>query len=307
MHLYKINRGLFLPFLLVSGLTFGQRVRQEKPLAIIHFGFDGSQLMIPVTLNHGKDTLHFLFDSGCEINLLSLPVASRLGLKGTTDAGLSGWSNKMVVMPETESNSMEIGSVTIPYPHFYLYGLPRTTADGYAVDGVLGYDLLKRYIVKIDFQTKEMFLYRSGDFRYPPGGDLFPIDMNFDTPTIGASLINNQGQTYTSTYHIITGGNFGLLLNRKYVEKNSLDQSLSVTGKVTRQDLIQPIIYTQFVIPGFRIGNYRFPQVEGLSSPMVNDTSGKKEIAGAIGAEVWKHFIMVINLPAKKLYLIREK
>lgn len=307
MKLYKILFCLFLSFFTLSKAAFSQRGKPEKPLEIIHFQLAGSQLMIPVTIDHGNDTLHFLFDSGCEINLLSLPVASRLGLRGATDAGLSGWSNKMTYMPQTQAKALQIGAITIPYPEFYLDGLGGASLDGTPIDGVLGYDLLKRFIIKIDFHTKEMDIYRMGNFRYPPGGKLFMLSMDYDTPTIDASLINNQGQTFTSAYHVVTGGNFGLLLNAQYVGKYSLDHSLTLTGKVIRQDLLQPITYNRYVIPTFRIGDYRFSALRCLYSPMVNDTGQHKEIAGAVGADVWKHFTLIFNLPQKELYLIPEK
>lgn len=292
---------------LMPAMAYGQHYsRQEKPLAVIHFRFDGSQILIPVTINHGKDTLHFLFDSGCEINLLSLHVASSLGLKGKTDAGLSGWSNEMTYLPEAQANTMDIGGVSIPYPEFYLEGLSNAIFEGISVDGVLGYDLLKRYIVKIDFQKKEMSIYHSEFFHYPPGGEILKLEMNFNTPTVGGTLVNDQGQPFTSTYHVITGGNFGLLLNGKYVQKYSLNKSLSVSGSITRQDLLQPVTYTKCSVPSFRIGNYKLYQVPTLYSPKVNDTSPEKEIAGAIGADVWKQYIVIINLLKKEMYLIRQ-
>lgn len=306
MLLQKI-KGISLILLFIVTGAYGQRLRPEKPLEVIHFQFNGSQILIPVTINHGKDTLHFLFDSGCEINLLSLPVASSMGLKGSTDVGLSGWSNEMTYMPQTQVNSLNIGQVNIPNPALYLESLSGAAMDGIAVDGVIGYDLLKRYIVKIDFQNKEMSIYRSGNFHYPPGGELLKLGMNYRTPTIQGTLVNNQGQSFTSTYHVITGGNFGLLLNGKFVEKYALDNTLTITGKVTRQDLLQPINYTECIIPSFNVGKYKLYQLSALYSSKVNDTAPDKEIAGAIGVDVWKHFILIINLPQKKLWLVRSK
>lgn len=305
MLLKKVNGIVLILFFMVTGAN-GQRHRPEKPLEVIHFHFNGSQILIPITINYGKDTLHFLFDSGCEINLLSLPVASNLGLKGSTDAGLSGWSNEMTYMPQTQAGSLDIGNVSIPDPEFYMESLAGSTMDGIPVDGVIGYDLLKRYIVKIDFQHKEMTLYRNENFHYPPGGELLKLGMNYRTPTIQGTLVNNQGQPFTSTYHVITGGNFGLLLNGKFVEKYALDKTLTITGKVTRQDLLQPITYTECIVPSFNTGNYKLRQLSALYSPKVNDTAPDKEIAGAIGADVWKNFIMILNLPEKELWLAKS-
>ena len=279
----------------------GQRI--DKPLAVIPFRYDGTRILFPVTVNGSSDTLHFLFDSGCEVNLLSLDKAHRLGLQIEDDAGLSGWRKEMTMMPKAQARSINMAALTIPYPEFYLQDLAGSAMEGIPVDGVMGYDLLKRYIVKIDFHRREMSIYQSGSFRYPAGSELLKLAMNYKTPVVEASLTDDAGQVFHSTYHVITGGDFGLLLNGAYVKKYGLDTRLQKKGTVIRQDLLQPVTYMQCVVPRFTIGQNNFDNVPAMYSAEVNDASPDKEIAGAIGAWVWKYFTLIINLPGKELCL----
>lgn len=281
-----------------------QKKDANTPLAAIPFLFDGHQVLIPVTINQDKDTLHFLFDSGCEVNILSTRASTQLHLTVKGEAGISGWRKEMTMVPEAHAQSLEVGKISIPYPKFYLQKL-EAKLQNVPVDGVLGYTLLQRYAIKLDFRQKKMYLYRSGNFHYPAGkGELLKLGMNYKTPTIEAALTTPKGETFTSAYHVITGGNFGLLLNAEYVKKYSLESELPPTGSETRQDLLLPVTYTRCVVPAFHIGKRQVDQVPALYSPKVNDTSPDREIAGSIGALVWQHFTLIINLPKQTLFLI---
>lgn len=301
------NALLFLLLALLSNVKLFAQRKANHPLEIIPFLYDGRQVLIPVTIDPKKDTLHFLFDTGCEVNVLSTEAAERLQLDDKGESGISGWRKEMTMVPQAHARSLQVGGISLPYPNFYLQDLGNATLNGVTIDGVIGYSLLQRYIVKLDFQQKKMTIFRAGNFHYPPGGELLKLGMSYKTPTISASIFTANGQMLTSTYHVITGGNFGLLLNGKYVQKYKLNSSLPATGSVTRQDLLLPVTYTQCQVPALQIGKNKLSHVPALYSPKVNDDAPGKEIAGAIGAEVWKQFTLVINLPGKELYLIREE
>lgn len=288
-------------------LTFqaaGQRVRKTRPLAVIPFRMEGSQLLFPVTIGGSADTLHFLFDTGCEVNVLSVQAAIRLGLKDQGNGGLSGWRKGMAMMPRTQATGITIGGLSVPYPSFYLQDFGGARMGNIPIDGVMGYDLLKRYVVEINFQKREMTLYKSGLFHDPPGAERLKLTLNYRTPVIEAAVGTGGGHMLQGAYHVVTGGDFGLLLNGKYVEKYGLDSALHPSGPVKRPDLLRPVTYTKGTASVFTIGHHRLEQVGVLYSPQVNDAGHDREIAGAIGARVWRQFILYINLPGSALYLL---
>lgn len=278
--------------------------KADKALSEVSFLFNGYQLLIPVTINGGADTLHFLFDSGCEVNVLSMSVAKKLGLSQENEAGVSGWSKGMLMIPKASAQSLKVGSTSIPYPEFYLQDLGNTVMNGVLVDGIIGYSLLKTYAVQIDFNRRKLSLYRSSKMVYPPGGERFTLGMNYKTPTLQAAVTLPDGNRLSSTYHLITGGNFGILFNEAYVKKYGLNTLLKTTGSVTRQDLVAPVTYTECVVPYLTLQRYKMASVVALYSPKINDNAPDKEIAGAIGASVWEKYTVIINLPRQELYLL---
>lgn len=281
-----------------------QSVKKEKPLTTISFLSNGYQVLIPLTVNGGKDTLHFLFDSGCEVNVLSSGKAKTLGLTDKDEAGVSGWSKGMIMIPKATARSIQIGSVSVPYPEFYLQELGSAAIDGVPVDGIIGYSLLKTYTIQINYRQKTISFYRNGSRPYPSGGELLSLGLNYKTPTLQAAIALPGGSTLTSTYHLITGGDFGILFNEEYVKKYGLNSKLTATGSVTREDLAGPINYTQCTVPYLELNQYKRPSVPAMYSPKINDNAPDKEIAGAIGALVWQHYTLFINLPRKELYLV---
>lgn len=304
---YKTFKSTVFLLLSVCVTVSAQRLKTNKPLEAIPFVFDGHQLFIPVTINDGKDTLHFLFDTGCEVNILDLHQANALGLIGKGDAGISGWSKGTIMIPKASARVLSIGVLSMPYPEFYLQNLENASMQGTSVDGVLGYQIIKQYVVELDFSQKKMFLYKSSNMHYPPGGELFTLGLNYKTPTLEAAITLPDGTTLPSTYHVITGGDFGILFNEKYVTKYHLKTQLTSTGTITRSDLAGPVTYTECRIPQLQLLRYTMAAVPAIYSPKINDNAPDKEIAGAIGAAVWRNYTLFINLPKKELYLMPRK
>ncbi len=277
----------------------------QAPAASLDLREAQGQLLIPVTIDHGRDTLHFLFDSGCEVNVLSMAARRRLGLDSSGEAGISGWRNEMTMVPRASARSLELGGTSLPYPSFYLQDLGGAGVDGLRVDGIIGYELLRRYVVELDYAGKKMILYRPGHVRYPPGGQRLALSLNYKTPLVQATLLSARGDSLQGEWHVISGGRFGLLINDGYLRAHRLAEALPRSGQVTRPDLLLPVTYTACRVPAFWLGKERLDAVEALYAPQVDDSAPDRQIAGAIGAGVWSRFRLYIDLPGKTLYLLR--
>jgi hypothetical protein len=279
----------------------------NRPLASVPFTADGAQLLIGAQIAGHPDTLHFLFDTGAEISVLSLRRAKAYHLNEKQEAGISGFGKEMTHVPVVEAPFLQIGAVKVPYPRFYLEDLSASEVKGISVDGIIGYDLLKRYIVKIDRDKSRLEIYKAGSFSCPPGGTRLKFSFNYDTPVVVGTLTLADGTPLTGSYHITTGGGYGLLLNFPYVQKHRLNARIPPTGSRTVQDLLKPITYTYGQAASFRIARYTLKQVTVSYSPDVNDGSAEGEIAGAIGYGIWQYFNLIFNYPEKELCLVPGK
>jgi hypothetical protein len=66
-----------------------------------------------------------------------------------------------------------------------------TSVYGVRIDGIIGYSFLRRYIVHLDFDKRQMEVYTPGRFKYPRGGQL--LKPNFSTlPLLQASVEDSK-------------------------------------------------------------------------------------------------------------------
>lgn len=279
-----------------------QRIR---PVAVLPFRYDGLHIFIRGVIHpYDQDTLNFIFDSGCEMNILDASYAALWKINPTKKAGISGLADGMTYLPVAELPELQLGSAKLNRPSFYLEDLKALQAGPMPVDGILGYPLLANYTVMVDYDHHRLVLYNPGPFPYSKKGEVLRMELNFFTPIIQAALPFANGNTLKSWYHVTLGGNYGVLFNAPYVRKYRIDQAfLQRTSEWPVKDMLKTIDYFNGVLTALIIGRYHLRNVPGSYSPDVDDGNPDREIAGAIGNEVWRQFNLIFNLSQHELYL----
>lgn len=276
----------------------------QQAAAILPFRLYDNHMVVSGSIGGYADTLHFIFDTGSEVTILHEGVAKKLQLQGRQEAGVSGTNNMMIKVGTTTLNVLYLGKARLPFVKAYLENILEFRNGPLPIDGIIGVDLLKAYTVKIDYVQQQLVLYRSGKTPSSVPGRLVPFRLNFATPVLEAVLQLPGGQSLTGRFHVISGGEYGVLFNWPYVEKNRLNTLLPTLGTEKVQDLLKTLTYTNSSLPFLAIGPYRLEQVPVSYSPDVNDKGALSEVAGSIGYEVWKQFRSItINYNARELYL----
>jgi hypothetical protein len=270
-----------------------------KPIATIPFQLIDKQLIIPVLVSGSTDTLHFIFDTGAEVTILHAPTAERLKLRKSGDVFMTGTNNSMVKTGSTTINALYIRELRMPYVKVYLENLSNL-GD---VDGIIGIALLKPYIVKIDYRRQQLVLYKPGKTPIGNTGRLLHFQLNYTTPVIDASIQLTDGRRLPGHYHITTGGDYGILFNWPYVDKNKLNTILPTINTDPVQDLVKILYYINSSVPELEVAGHSIKQVPVSYCKDIDDLGVFTEIAGSIGYDVWKHFTLTINYNKQELYL----
>ncbi|RFS23431.1 hypothetical protein DVR12_10475 [Chitinophaga silvatica] len=271
----------------------------EKPIAIIPFQLIDKQVVIPVLASGSTDTLHFIFDTGAEVTVLNFATANKLKLKGSGEVFMSGINNLMVKTSSVSINALYIREVRMPYVKAYLENLSNLGA----IDGIIGIALLKPYIVKIDYRKQELVLYKSGKTPIGNTGRLLHFQLNYTTPVIDASIQLSDGRRLPGHYHITTGGDYGVLFNWPYVDKNKLNTILPTINTDPVRDVVKTLYYINSTIPSLELGGHSIKQVPVSYCKDIDDLGVFTEIAGSIGYDIWKQFTLTINYDKQELYL----
>jgi hypothetical protein len=302
---------MLLLFCSLSLLTYAQpnkrRPASQEPgvVAVIPFQLYGHQLVIPAMISGTSDTLHFIFDTGAEVTVLHYGLADTLHVQGKQKAGVTSTNNLMLKVGTATLNVLYLGKARLPFLKVYLENIPEFRNGPLKIDGFIGVDLLKRYIVKIDYAQQQLVLYQpDAAIRNITTAQLIPFRINFRTPVIEATIQLSNGESLTGNYHVTTGGDYGILFNWPYTEKNKLNERLVTLSTDQVPDLLKVNNYVNSNIPALHISTHQLNKVPVSYCKEVNDDGQTMEIAGAIGYEIWKQFsAVIINYGQKELYL----
>ncbi|WP_343667312.1 aspartyl protease family protein [Chitinophaga sp.] len=275
-----------------------------EPVVVLPFREYNHSLIISASLSSTEDSLYFIFDTGAEATTLSNETAKKLKLETKEDGGLSGTDDIVVRVPTSTINLLYFGKARLPLVKVYLEPLQEFKKSPIHIDGIIGVDLIKTYIVQIDYTRSQILLYRQGKTPMSVPGKRLAMTLNFDTPVIEAVIELPDGRSLGSRYHFISGGDYGILFNWPFVEKYHLREILPIVGTDKVGDLYQELTYLNTIIPYLAFGTVRMEKVSGSYCKDVNDVGGLTEVAGSIGSYIWSQFrTITINYKHREIYL----
>ncbi|MEE9441543.1 MAG: retropepsin-like aspartic protease [candidate division Zixibacteria bacterium] len=165
---------------------------------IYGFGNDKNYAEVPFSLNRGHITIKtyvngqgpfdFMLDSGAGSSLLSPGMVSALGLKpfGALPARGVGGLNSINIV---EIDSINIENLTLNYNRIGIFNSESKTEQLFKrIDGILGYDFISRFPLKIDFDRGIITVYQEDSAPKNPGGIPVNLEIQFQLPLINVEV-----------------------------------------------------------------------------------------------------------------------
>ena len=274
---------------------------QTNPSTTISFVLENHCMYIYCRVN-AADSLKFLFDTGANGSVLSEAAATRIKLPRSGTA-LNIGSNGTNTVSRSEGNTLCFGSLTksnvplavIPY-------------EGFRFDGVFGTDLMKGYVIEVDYHKKELRFYEPAGYH----NDLrsyarCKLRFVADYPTITSAIVAN-GRRYTGRFGLDTGADDVLTVAAPFGRKHGLPARLPRIGTATSQGSDGSTYESPVVLaPEIRFGQksfYRLPVTLSQSTSGANATADK---AAFWGNGFLKRFNAVWDFNRNYLYLKPNK
>jgi len=154
---------------------------------------------IPITLseNHvyldvmlnGKGPYHFIFDTGGS-NVIDPAVAKEIGAFGKGAAQGSGVGSQTESFAFAKVSTLQVGDALLKDQFFAVvptrlgFGL----ATGRPVDGLIGWEVLARYITTFDYANQRVVLSLPGTTAAPPNGHVVPFVFYSTQPQIACTI-----------------------------------------------------------------------------------------------------------------------
>lgn len=271
-----------------------------KNFVEIPFVLNSNHIHIPVRIGEALP-LNFILDTGAGGPVLDTEAAKDLGLKTIGKFEGRGVGEVTQEVNLVTLSSIRFGDLIIDSISAATIGLkPLNKYEGMPVEGILGYDIFSRFVVKIDYENHKLTLYEPSSFEYEGKGKTLPITLENNHPHLRAKI---DGQ-YEGNFLIDTGARSSLALHTPFVQKYNLLEETGkkidvfsgigiggkVKGKITRVKSIQ--------IDGFKIPT---PLTTLASSEKGAFASEKTD--GNIGGGILKRFTVIFDYPNNRMIL----
>ena len=238
----------------LGGIEESVSVSRTRPVAAsIPFEAYGAYIFAPVRIN-GSEPLWFILDTGkrrTEINE-KRAKALRLKLRGAT---------------------LQISEATLENLNILASSFEKLEAGfGRHVDGIIGYDLFRRFVVEIDYAARTMGLYEPKSYQYNGPERRIPLRIKDDLAFVQCRIELDGRDEVEGEFQLDTGEGGALKLNTPFVKGNKLLEGAGRTLPLRGWDA-DARGYGSFVgrLKAFRIGVsyaelYRFVVANALRS-----------------------------------------
>jgi hypothetical protein len=263
--------------------------------------FTGGVVVVRALLVGYPDTLNFIMDTGSGGISLDSTTCIRLDITPVLTDKLIMGIGGIRQLRYVNNRSLKLGGLQVDSLNFHVsdYDI-LSSVYGDRIDGIIGYSFLSRYIVKIDYDSSQMYVYSKGNIKYPNGGFAFkPTIVNL--PVQSAML--RDSREMTPRFYFDTGAGLCLLLNSDFIKDSMLlypdkkplpTQAQGMGGKANMQIT---------VLKEFKMGPYRFRNVPTHIFDDEYNVTSYPYLAGLIGNDVLRRFNIIMNYDKKIFYL----
>ena len=182
----------------------------------VPFELLNNHIYVNVTLD-GKGPFRLLCDTG-GANVVTPELAKELDL--ATEGALQGRGvgEKSEDVAVTKVGTVGIGDATISNQVFMVFPLGSLAAvEGVPIAGLVGYEVFKRFVVRLDYENSRLTLWLPTAFTYRGTGIEVPFKFNGHMPQVEGAIDGTPGR-----FDIDTGARNSLSILAPFAEKHGL-------------------------------------------------------------------------------------
>jgi hypothetical protein len=261
----------------------------------IPFHLEGGHIYIDLEID-GQGPFHFIFDSGAP-NVLTPAAARRLNLSVRANVNAKGTGGSQDG-GSTRVNAVRLGNLTLENQTFYVLDLPASASETAQVDGLIGFEWLERFPVRLDYVASKLTFYPARNADY--AGRASPTTLYFrgKTPQIDGTVDGIAGR-----FSLDTGSNGSLTLYAPFVESHGLAARYNAKTKVMSAVGIGGPVYALLArADQLGLGRVSVQRPVTFLSQQTAGTSIRRDTAGNIGFGVLRQFDIVFDYPHARIY-----
>lgn len=287
----------------VADSLFEPRAKDAKPHSneasvVVPFELYRNHIYFTVTIPD-QDSLRFIFDSGAGGVGLNKDLVEKLKLKKLGDVEARGVGGADV-SEVFQLDSLKIMDLTVTDVPVYAMDLaPLQAAGTQRIDGIIGYELLSRYPITVDYENHNLIIHRDGGVSRSNWGEECRLSLDFRLPYIDARV----NESVIGRFRLDTGSGSTIDFNSPFVTRNNL-----IVGDTSAY---HPVMAVGIgggssgligEIASFELCEYRLDSVLVNFSTAGTGIFAGEQTAGNIGAGVLKRFVLTFDYPSEAVY-----
>ncbi|MEO9869111.1 aspartyl protease family protein [Ekhidna sp.] len=280
-------------------ILFGTKLCAQ--IATMPFEMHNSHIILKFKDATGVDR-SFVFDTGAECTVFDAKLAEKIGLKPdgqVTVTGVSGRRSLGYVLNQSLFLSKEISLNNI---HFILSDLLHIDQS---YDGIIGYDLLQKYIVKIDYINQELAFFErvqeTDIMEHKPIAFQFYNDTKIPQFNVSMTLENNE--KFEGNVLFDTGAGLTMRVGKPFAEKNGLIEKIGKTVTTSGWGLNTNADHMLATIKSIEIDTFNLGSMVVEISTADSGVFSEGDYLGLVGNLISSRFDIIIDYKHMMIYL----
>jgi len=281
----------------------------KKKSITINFKTSSNLIIIPVAINN-SDTLNFILDTGVRYPIITeLPFVNKLNLNFLQPISVKGLGEgEQLTAYRSGNNTINIEGLVAYDQEIQMVineNFQISHILGIPVHGLIGFNLFKDYVVKIDYSEHKLTLIKPEFYTYKERDRdiVLPLSFELNKPFVKTSIVTDKNEEVPVKLLVDTGASDAIWLSTNSDSRISLPENRIETflGRGLSGDLygkkgrigaiwVGPLVLYEPIVA--------FPDNE-----LVDQLIGKNDRNGTLGAEILRRFYVTMDYPNKRIIL----
>ena len=297
----EADSGLFT----APAATLGsRRWLQRSNLATIPFRYGTQHVWVRASIN-GAPPADFLLDTGASTTALDSAYAARLGLlpegatlvQGMGGAGSAAYAQvRTLRMAGPDGDGIEVGGLRVA-----LLDVSRDLEPVLwrRAAGLIGYDVISRFVLEIDYDQKKLTLRDPASFHYEGKGAALPLTLTDNVPTVRVQLDDGCAGDFL----VDLGNGFNVNVHGSLVRRCRLFGRKRKEVELWGGGFAGSFATTLCRLGSIAVGPYRWEEPIAALSLTTSGIAGSREIAGNLGNGALERFKCTFDYERRTLWL----
>lgn len=268
-----------------------------KGETVLPFRLLNNHIFIDVVVN-GKGPFPFFVDTGGH-DILTPSTADALGLKpiGATISGGAG--EKTQTSGYTKVRSLAMGAAMMSDQTVLILDMSPIPVEGFQPGGMVGFEMLQRFVVRIDYGTNTLTLIDPKRFDPRDAGTPVPFHFYDHMPQVTGHVAGIPAR-----FNIDTGSRSEVTLTHPYVEANRLRERLPQSILATDGWGVGGPSRSQVArVPSLELGGITVPDIIAGLNMQTKGVFSDANFDGNVGSGYLKRFVVTFDYGHQLMYL----